>query len=401
MGYIRESLKVDIVDSLVEGGQMCRIEFLTPEEVKCSANVMVAWENIAQTNNDLAALFLSPPWWEYLIQTQPTFRYMLGVAPLRTRSFPMFSEIAGLQVKRPRINCLEVLGGQPMIPQDWPLYDKLFKRMLDVFPECHGICFDYVRPDMFTWQVLTGSIPESDVRWIVDFREGIRPLNIIRLPSSFRDYLAKFTPKTRYNLRRQVKRFREYGNGRLAFLRIEAPAEVPGFLEKAAHISENSWQYRKFGVQIENTSRACEGLRHLALRGILRSYLLRCGDEDCAFVRGFQFNGVFYYLRIGYDDRFAAHSPGIVLLYLMLEDLCQYRPVSRVNMLQGDAFYKKLFATDSGCDALVMVFSRTLANRVRVGMDTAFRGAFHCLQTICTFRENGRGPFRVSKLILQ
>jgi CelD/BcsL family acetyltransferase involved in cellulose biosynthesis len=134
-----------------------------------------------------------------------------------------------------------------------------------------------------------------------------------------------------------------------------------------------SRQYRARGWRIENTRAECQKLVQLAQAGVLRSYFLRCGDEACAYVKGFQYNDIYYYNQTGFDERFAQFSPGTVLLYLLLEDLFQHRRPGRVNLYPGEWSYKELFATQCPTEMRVLVLRRTLAHRLQIACHAGFR----------------------------
>ena len=94
-------------------------------------------------------------------------------------------------------------------------------------------------------------------------------------------------------------------------------------------MSRNSWQDDILGNRISDSDEQRAWCERLAKTGLLRSYLLKCGERLRAFVIGYQFNGVFHYAEIGYDREFSEHSPGTVLLHLLIQDLCDHQPLSR------------------------------------------------------------------------
>jgi CelD/BcsL family acetyltransferase involved in cellulose biosynthesis len=49
----------------------------------------------------------------------------------------------------------------------------------------------------------------------------------------------------------------------------------------------------------------------------------------------------------GYDPAFASHSPGLVLLPRLIEDLVTTRAADSVDFGAGDADYKRMFANTS------------------------------------------------------
>ena len=167
--------------------------------------------------------------------------------------------------------------------------------------------------------------------------------------------------------RRQVRRLAEE-HGSPDLIRIEHPADVPRFLEDAARVEQHSWQYQALGSTIRPSQDQCDKLSRLAEQGILRSYILRSGGEPRAMVRGFQYADVYYYSWCGFDQRIAELSPGTVLLYLLIEDLCRHRCPRRLTFLWGDDGYKHQFATQRVEDVTALIISpeASLQTRMRV-----------------------------------
>jgi CelD/BcsL family acetyltransferase involved in cellulose biosynthesis len=112
------------------------------------------------------------------------------------------------------------------------------------------------------------------------------------------------------------------------------------------------------------------------------------GDRACAFVRGFQYNDVFYYNRVGFDQELADYSPGTVSLYLMIEDLFNHRPPKRINLAGGDWSYKALFATEHIEEANVLLVRRRLKSRLRLIPFTAFRFSADFVKQALRYRQS-------------
>lgn len=82
--------------------------------------------------------------------------------------------------------------------------------------------------------------------------------------------------------------------------------------------------------------------RGLAGRGEARVYLLRTAKEVIAGLYGFQAGGEggrFLYYQSGFDQKFAEHSPGTVLLSGVMED-CIRRGLRQFEFLRGEEGYK-------------------------------------------------------------
>ena len=99
--------------------------------------------------------------------------------------------------------------------------------------------------------------------------------------------------KTRFTLRKKAKKLAESVGGELEMTRIDSEFQVGDFLANAVRVSRNSWQHEILGNRISDSEDERAWVQRLARAGLLRNYLLKCGGRSCAFVVGYQFNGVF------------------------------------------------------------------------------------------------------------
>src|SRR5712691_9605627 len=175
----------------------------------------------------------------------------------------------------------------------------------------------------------------------------------IELPPQPADYWKKFSSKTRNTFQRKQKKI-----GAARLVRISEPGQVAEFLEAAHDISQRTWQTQKLGLRIRNDATETRRFTFLATRQALRAYLLLVNDRPIAFLIGTQFQGHFSYEEVGYDRDFADHSPGLVLLLHVLEDLLKDNPPRVFDFGGGDADYKRLFATSISTSGNVWIVPR-------------------------------------------
>jgi hypothetical protein len=174
------------------------------------------------------------------------------------------------------------------------------------------------------------------------------------------------TAKTRRNLRRQVRVLREHGGGRLECRHVEAEDQVEAFLEAAERVQARSWQgqLKEWNHSGESALVGPE-LKGLARAKVLRAYLLECGGEPCAYIVGYQFDGVFTGKETRFDEALGRLSPGTVLFYLVLEDLFARDRPELFNLGPGNNLYKERFSNQTAKHGSLFLFRRNLANRLR------------------------------------
>jgi len=283
-----------------------------------------------------------------------------------------------------------VLGGTPLVPSDTSPHIELFRSILDHFPDLDAIYLPNVRSDTFCWRFLRES-RELRSEMLIYPPEGICPFHTIQLAPTFAEYLSKFKTDTRKKLQRKVRRLRDHGRGHLKLVRVDSVGDVDSFLDAALAISKHTWQERVLGMEIDTRPRQRIFLRACARSGILRSYLLRCGDEYCAFGLGYLFQGTFHLTQIGYDERWGRLSPGTVQFFLLLEDLIESRSAQRLDFGHGDWAFKRLFGTHTVDQASVLLMRREVRSALRIATHSTFYGLVRPLKRMLRRRDFVRG----------
>jgi hypothetical protein len=355
----------------------------SPEEWNLP-NLRQEWEKLLKSSENLDLLYQSPQWFDHLVATDPDdIRLLLGIAqndagrlvgivPIRVDWYNLKYDISSYALWKTTLRTASILGSQPLLPPDERLYNRLFTAIWENIPECDSIYMDSVPMDSFLWQYLERS-RESREHCLLYVPDGIRPYHSLLLPTIFDEYLSKFKSKTRNTFKRKVKRLRGHGGGRLKILRVDSEDQIQAFLKGAVPVAKHSWQQKRLGTRIDDSCQRHSKLTDLAGRSLLRSYLLICGDKPCAFLLGYQFCGVYYYVEVAYDQSFGGFSPGAVLLYLVIEDLIHHNPPNRINFGIGHAAYKQEFGNVHSEDASVLLLRKNFPNKIRQTAHSLFR----------------------------
>lgn len=368
----------------VDASSIGDISIVDPNSLDASHPLWREWEQIAADNHNLYALFQSPQWWRYaiadeednsthfLIVTRTVQGKLVMTIPVqKNQNYPMRFYLGKRSLGRMHMRTLRFGPGFPTATTDPELFARIVRHLFDSFPEIDCIVLDLLDEQEQRNRAMCQSADLNRLAHVyLPYAANIHYL--IALQGTFSDYLSKFKPKTRSTLRRKVKRLRDYGDGQLDLLRIDHETEVSLFLKAASPISAQDRTAHNVGWHIENNAAERDRLMALARNGILRCYLLRCGEDICAFVRGFQHNGTYYYNRVGFDARYADYSPGTILLYLLIEDLFSHRPPHHLDFYSGDWSYKAQFATDNQSEITMLLVRRRLSSRLRVGRHEAF-----------------------------
>ena len=111
-------------------------------------------------------------------------------------------------------------------------------------------------------------------------------------------------------------------------------------------------------------------------QGWVRSYVLFADAEPVACVQGYQYTGTFYDEAPAYDVGWKQYSPGLVLDYLMLQDLFVNDPPRVVDFGFGYNQYKEMLGTrrEERCQLWIPITPR--GHAILAGLrccDLAFR----------------------------
>lgn len=160
---------------------------------------------------------------------------------------------------------------------------------------------------------------------------------LLDLPDNWETYLASLSANTRSTLRRKFARLKKKTADTLICRRFREVGEMEELARYLADLWPKTWQ----GQSGKGPAPSLPVLKHFAQHGWVRSYVLLVKEQPIACVVGYQYRGTYYYESPGYDPAWREHSPGIVLNYLLLEDLFVVDPPRVVDFGFGYNQYKE------------------------------------------------------------
>lgn len=143
------------------------------------------------------------------------------------------------------------------------------------------------------------------------------PCPFIALDSSWRDPLSHLNAGRRSDWRRARRRAEALGPVETQIL-TPRPSELGELLDRALQVEVNSWKGEAGSALACDVQRATFYRRYAAAAsraGTLRLCFLNIGGEPAAMQLAVQTDNGFWLLKIGYDDRFARCSPGMLLMH--------------------------------------------------------------------------------------
>lgn len=356
-----------------------------------SAEMRARWQDALDPVENLYAMYLSPDWLE---SGEPEdvqsclLQYQEGpdgtrrvVSLLRPGRSSLRFELSHLLRKSVALDAIEVLGSQILGVRDPSELKDVVADMWRAFPKASAIYLKSVRKDSALWGALEAS--GWNVNGAVVYRQhGNRPFHYVQLPGTFDEYMEEFPKKQRYNLKRQVRRMAEAFGEKLEVRRVASPEDIPFFVTSARAIVSKSWKARKLANAVPKSIEREALLRSVAERDLLRSYVLLADGAPAAFIVGYQYRGVYHYADLAYDESYAKHSPGAVLLLMVIEQLVGKEGTQSINFGITDAQFKHVFGNRHTEDAEILILRPGLKNRMLVAIHKVFQRAKLALRAL-------------------
>lgn len=279
---------------------------------------------------------------------------LVGVVPFLFGNQPLLCQLGELTVAKFPLRVLKLQGYTPNLPPQESAHDALFGQILH--SQFDAIFMNYVKGDSFLWNYLHAS-PLIQKSFRFYSKRGLEPHLLIHLSGTFESYMQRFSAKTRSTFIRKIKRLRNRGDMQVD--RVTQESQVNSYLTAATEISRKTWQFKRlgWGMGAANPDVVRSKLSFLARRGWLRAYLLKCGDQPCSFITGWQYGSRFYHSGLGFDPAWSSYSVGTVLQLLVLEDLFKENTPELYDF-GTSAEYKKHFSTESYPEAIVWLFRK-------------------------------------------
>jgi hypothetical protein len=205
---------------------------------------------------------------------------------------------------------------------------------------------------------------------------------VIDVQGTFEQYLEKFSAKTRYNLKRQVKKWGEAAGGGAFFRVFSTPDELVDWHRQALTVAAHTYQTRLLEHGLPDDDAFREELRQRGARGEAWGALLYHQGQPVAFWYFTVQGDICVSEHTGYLPEHRKLSPGTVLLFLALERVFGRGGIRLFDFGEGDADYKELFATRSQRCGEVYYLKLQPRNLSIVSLDLALWGTRRLLKPV-------------------
>ncbi|MBN2318475.1 MAG: GNAT family N-acetyltransferase [Acidobacteria bacterium] len=184
----------------------------------------------------------------------------------------------------------------------------------------------------------------------------------IEYNGTFEDYLAGLRSKARHELLRKLKKFDSHFKTKKTFREFRLPEEVNDFYSFALVVSKKTYQHRLLHAGLpEDDDHKRESIK-LAGLDQFRGYLLLDETQPIAYGYCRAQASSLLYLHTGYDPQYRQWSPGMVLLYHIVDMFYSEGKYRVLDFGSGNASWKKDYSTTSAICARAYYFRKTNHN---------------------------------------
>jgi Acetyltransferase (GNAT) domain len=338
-----------------------------------SPEVRFAWARLIAGSSDADLLGKSPEFLDHLRSSNDPSRFycatvrdsadsICGVVPLCIAPSGLKIEISGRVLAESRSRAVRILGSVPLVPADPVAHDLVFAARDQEFSGCQAISMASVPTDSFLWHYVRESkfLNGKFTSYVV---HGVRLCHVIPLPATVEAYVANFSAKRRYNVKRQARILQDHFGGRLELRSFDSPHHV-GDLCKLITPTGAFAGLRRWGESRALTIDRREA-ESLAAQGLLLIYLLIGAGRPCAALMGLKYQDVYYVDAIPRDRSLDRFSPGSTAVYLAIAELIRNTSIRRMDMGFGSPTYSHSATNVTEPRASLLLFRKTFSNRLR------------------------------------
>jgi len=199
----------------------------------------------------------------------------------------------------------------------------VLERLLDGVCAAHWPLVDFHAVDLTLprWQAWREAIDRRGLECLQTERIAI---GVLRIEGTWDEYCARLTRNHRRQMRRMVRKCDAWGGAALRVERAVAPDDVAPLLRRGFEVENSSWKGSQGSSVLATEGKLAfytDQARTLAAKGQLQLAFLEVGGEPAAFEYGWLSKGVYYAVKVGYDERRAEATPGQLLRWLLFERL--------------------------------------------------------------------------------
>lgn len=311
------------------------------------ADVMAFWRQAQADQDPYRGVTASPEWFQMMadggdpeaaVAVLASERGFQAVIPLFASSWTVDIRFGGRRLLNKTLKVLRAGGGDPIV-RDASAADlrSVWRHVFSERPDIQGILFDRVQcgPRHETLVASAGCFTRFRVACVSPRMPHYR----LMLPPTLADARALRSAETLRKIERRERALARETGAVVSLVEIRQPGDWAPFASELEKMMSRTWQAERLGHGF-----SLEGMATVASHGWLRSFVLMVGAEPAAFALCYQGGGALVYDQIGYNRRWARHSPGTLLLHRLIERLYEHECPACLDFGEGDAEYKRNLA---------------------------------------------------------
>ncbi len=184
----------------------------------------------------------------------------------------------------------------------------------------------------------------------------------IEYSGTFEKYLKDLRSKARHEILRKMRRFKQRFGEQQSFQEFRHPEEMQTYHSLALEVSRKTYQDRILQVGMPDDAGFADTLTDYASTDRIRGYLLLDGEHPIAYAYCCAREPILFYVHTGYDPRYREWSPGLVMLYHILERFFSEGRFRVLDFGSGESQWKEYYSNTTARCARVYYFRKTLRN---------------------------------------
>ncbi|MFT7489549.1 MAG: hypothetical protein ACI9OU_001953 [Candidatus Promineifilaceae bacterium] len=321
-------------------------------------SVLRFWHETRAAKDPAGVLASSVEWLDLLTSHDSSTASVLvvdgsTVLPLIRRPYVINMDLAGRRMGCRTFDVLKVCGGELISKNgDVDALAAVWDAAMDKQPGVDAIWFDHVCASGHL-ELIEQSVAHS-AQCRLHVLERDLPHCRTVMPPDYDACLAQRSSKSLSRLRSKTRALERDIGSTCEIHEFRTAEEWAPYAEKIDALMAQSWQVRMLGHSF-----ALEHHRTAASRGMVRAFLLTCGENAVAFTLYYSGRETLIAGFLGYDQRFARHSPGAILFLKTLACLYKQDPPRYLDFGEGDADYKAQWSNDTVHVNSLMVLRKT------------------------------------------
>ncbi|NNF28848.1 MAG: GNAT family N-acetyltransferase [Gemmatimonadetes bacterium] len=173
------------------------------------------------------------------------------------------------------------------------------------------------------------------------------PRYLVRFHETFDGYMGSLSSKTRYAVRKAIRKVAEDSDGAFEMREYHTPEDVRPFLRSAAAVSALTYQTKLLKAGLSDDELTRSSLISRAQAGEFWSFVLWVRDQPISYMLGTTRGRIYRQDHGGYDPAFHHLDPGRALHGMALEHLHDSGKIDMLDFTPGGGAHKEKLSTEA------------------------------------------------------